>query len=81
MNVGRRGGFVGLEIQVGVVFARPDSQQLRGHDDWMDRFRGKHGPIETPGITFFLSSSSSRFLSPDLFPLLKYYSTRRNEHV
>jgi len=81
MNVDRRGGFVGLEVQVRVVFARPDSRQLRGHGDWMGRFRGKHGPIEVPGITFSLSTFSSRFLSPDLSPLLEYYSPRCNEHV
>lgn len=81
MNTGRRGGFVGLEAQVGVVFARPDSRQLRGHGDWTGCFRGKHGPIEAAGITFSLSFSSSCFLSPDLSPLLEYYSARRNEHV
>lgn len=81
MNIGRRGGFVGLEAQVGVVFARPDSRQLRGHGDWTGRFRGKHGPIEAPGITFSLSFFSSRFLSPHLSSLLEYYSARRNEHV
>lgn len=81
MNVGRRGGFVRLEAQVGVVFARSDSRQLRGHGDWTGRFRGKHGPIEAPGITFSLSFSSFRFLSPALSPLLEYYSAHCNEHV
>lgn len=81
MNISRRGGFVGLEAQVGVVFAKSDSRQLRGHGDWTSRFRGKHGPIEAMDITFSLSSSSSRFLSPDLSSRLEYYSAHRNEHV
>lgn len=64
MNVGRRGGFVGLGARVGVVFAGPDSRQLRGHGDWTGRFRGKHGPIEAPGILPSLSLSPHPAFSP-----------------
>lgn len=83
VNLGQRGGWAR------VVFARPDSRQLRGHGDWPGRFRGKHGPIEAPGITsslsFSLSSSGSLSFSLSLFLqfslLLEYYPARRNEHA
>ena len=83
MNISRRGGFVGLEAQVGVVFAKSDSRQLRGHGDWTSRFRGKHGPIEALG--YYLLSLSlplhPAFSPPDLSSRLEYYSAHRNEHV
>lgn len=51
---------MGLEAQVGVVFAGPDSRQLRGHGDWTGHFRGKHGPIEAlPSLSLFLFSPLS----------------------